>query len=148
MMIVLHQRRHHEVRQPDRGAAGHPVKPVLLDLGLHRTVGILVPVRNQPVERYRIDHRAGQNMRADLRTLFHHDNPEIGVQLLKPDRGGEAQGPAPTITTSNSMDSRCDNSSMLMLSNALNKNVSNPVVHDFTARDNPGHSDPRSINPA
>ena len=29
-------------------------------------------------------------MRADLGTLLHHDDVEIGVELLQPDRGREA----------------------------------------------------------
>jgi hypothetical protein len=36
--------------------------------------------------------------------------------------------------------------SVFMLSNALNKNVSNPVVYDFAALDNPGDSDSQPIN--
>ena len=47
----------------------------------------------QLVERGRIDHRAGQDMRADLGTLLHHDDGEIGIELLQPDRGRQAGRP-------------------------------------------------------
>ncbi|MGY3293754.1 hypothetical protein ACVWWP_006821 [Bradyrhizobium sp. LM3.6] len=33
-MMVVHQRRHHEIRQLDRAAARHPVEAVVLDLRL------------------------------------------------------------------------------------------------------------------
>ena len=92
-MMIVHQRRHHEVRQPDRAARRHPVEAVVLDLGLQRTIGVLAPVRDQLVERDRIDHRAGQNMRADLGALLHHDDVEIGIELLQPDRRRQAGRP-------------------------------------------------------
>src|SRR4029079_5661276 len=47
------------------------------------------PVRDQLVERDRIDHRARQDVRADLGTLFQHDDVEIGVELLQPDRSSQ-----------------------------------------------------------
>jgi hypothetical protein len=50
----------------------------------------IVPVRNQFVERHRVDHGAGQDMRTDLGALLDHDNRQIGVELLQPDRRGEA----------------------------------------------------------
>ena len=65
----------------------------VLDLGLQRTIGVLAPIRNELVERDRIDHRAGQNMRADFGALLHHDDGEIGIELLQPDRGGKARRP-------------------------------------------------------
>ena len=74
-------------------ALGHPVELVGLDLRLQRAVGVLAPIRDQLVERHRIDHRAGQDMRADFGTLLHHDDAEIGIELLQPDRGGEARRP-------------------------------------------------------
>ena len=49
-------------------------------------------------------------MRADLGALFHNHDGNVGRDLLQPDRGGEPGGPAPTITTSNSMDSRAGSS--------------------------------------
>ena len=92
-VMIVHQRRHREVRQPDRAGRRHPVEAVVLDLRLQRTIGVLAPVRNQLVERDRIDHRARQDMRADLGTLLHHDDVEIGIELLQPDRRGQAGRP-------------------------------------------------------
>ena len=92
-MMIVHQRRHRDGRQRDRGAGGHPVELVDLDLRLQRTVGVLAPIRKQLVERHRIDHRAGQDVRADFRPLLHHDDRQIGIELLQPDRGGEAGRP-------------------------------------------------------
>ena len=88
-VMVVHQRRHGEVRQPDRAGRRGPVEAVVLDLRLQRTIGVLAPVRDQLVERDRIDHGARQDMRADLGTLLHHDDAEIGIELLQPDRRGE-----------------------------------------------------------
>ena len=92
-VMVVHQRRHGEVRQPDRACRRGPVEAVVLDLGLQRTIGVLAPIRDQLVERDRIDHGARQDMRADLGTLLHHDDAEIGIELLQPDRRGEARRP-------------------------------------------------------
>ena len=89
-VMVVHQRRHREVRQPDRAGRRGPVEAVVLDLGLQRTIGVLAPVGDQLVEGDRIDHGARQDMRADLGTLLHHDDAEIGIELLQPDRRGEA----------------------------------------------------------
>ena len=45
------------------------------------------------IEADRVDHRAGEDMRADLRALLQHDDGELiaalGGKLLQPDRRGE-----------------------------------------------------------
>ena len=92
-MMIVHQRRHRDAPAAGSPTRGHPVELVVLDLRLQRTIGVLAPIRNQFVERHRIDHRAGQNMRADFRALLHHDHRQIGVELLQPDRSGEARRP-------------------------------------------------------
>ena len=46
----------------------------------------LAPVGQQRVEPDRVEHRAGQDVRADLRALLEHDDAEVGVALLQPDR--------------------------------------------------------------
>src|SRR6202022_3618738 len=66
---------------------------VVLDLGFERAIRILAPVRNQSVERYRIDHRTGQNMRTDFGALLHHDDGKVGIELLQPDRRRQAGRP-------------------------------------------------------
>ncbi len=92
-MMIVHQRRHHEVRQPDRAAARHPVEVIVLDLRLQRTISVLTPIRDQLVERDRIDHCAGQNMCADFRSLLDHHDREVGIDLLQPDRRAQAGRP-------------------------------------------------------
>jgi hypothetical protein len=60
-----------------------------------RLTGCLLaaPFRNEAIEPDRIDHRAGENMRADLGALFHHDDGDVRRELLEPDRGGEPGRP-------------------------------------------------------
>ena len=70
-----------------------PVEAIVLDLRLQRAIRILAPVRNQFVERDRIDHGTRQNMRADFGTLLDHDDVEVGVELLEPDRSRQAGRP-------------------------------------------------------
>jgi hypothetical protein len=89
-VVVVHQRRHDEVRQPERADLGEPVEAIVLDLGRERAVRILTPVRDQLVQRDRIDHRTRQDVRADFGTLFDHDHAEIGIELLEPDGRGKA----------------------------------------------------------
>ena len=106
-VMIVHQRRHDEVRQPDRAARRHPVEAVVLDLGLQRAVGILAPVRNELVERrpdrsprrteYARRPRSPSPPRRSLRSAL---SCFSRIAAARPD------GPAPTITTSNSMDSR------------------------------------------
>ena len=49
------------------------------------------PFRQQPVEADRIDHRAGEDVRADLRAFFQEHDGKLGVDLLQPDGGGQAR---------------------------------------------------------
>lgn len=104
--MIVHQRRHDEVRQLDRAGLGEPEEAVVLDLRLERTIGILAPVRDQLVEPGRIDHGAGENMRTDLGALLHHHDIEIGIDSASRIAAARPEGPAPTMTTSNSMDLR------------------------------------------
>lgn len=57
-----------------------------------------------------VDHRAGENVNADFRHLFEHDDRQIRIDLLQGDRRRKPAGPEPTITTSNSMLSRAGTS--------------------------------------
>ena len=50
-----------------------PIEAVVADRGLDRGV-LAAPVRQQPVEADRIDHRAGEDMGADLGALLDHDD--------------------------------------------------------------------------
>ena len=92
--VIAHQRRHHEIGQRQRPTGREHVEAVALDRGLDG--GVLgAPVRQQAVKPDRVDHRAGQDVGADLGTLFHHHHREVGGKLLEPDGGGKPAGPGP-----------------------------------------------------
>ena len=91
--VVRHEFRESEVRQRDAAVLGQEQELVALDLGLERPGLVLTPIGEQSVEPERIDHGAGQDMRADLGPLLDHDDGEIGGDLLEADRGGKASGP-------------------------------------------------------
>ncbi len=90
-VMIVHQRRHDEVRQADLGRRRRPVEMVVLDLGLERAIGIVTPVGDQLVETGRIDHRARQNMRADFGAFLDQHHGEVGIDLLEPDRRAQAR---------------------------------------------------------
>ena len=88
--MIVHQRRHHEVGQPERAGRAEHQEAVVGDRGLERVVLLVAPAGQQPVDADRIDDGAGQDVRADLRALFQHDDRKLRIDLLQPDRGGEA----------------------------------------------------------
>src|SRR5262249_44704764 len=53
------------------------------------------PFRNETVEADRIDHRAGEDMRADFGTFLHDHDGFFRRQLFEPDRGGKASRTRP-----------------------------------------------------
>ncbi len=89
--VIAHQRRHHEIRQSQRATFRQIVEVVVDDRGLDRRI-LGAPVRQQFVEADRIDHRAGEDVRADLGPLLHDHHGDVGIDLLEPDGGGEAGG--------------------------------------------------------
>ena len=97
--VIVHQRRHHEVRQAHRAGRPQHHELVLGDGGLQRCRVILAPVRDQPVERNRIDHGSGQDVGTDLRTLFQNDDRQLLARfhgkLFETDRRGQARRAGP-----------------------------------------------------
>ena len=93
--VIRHQRRHQDIRQADAAGRPEPEETVLGDGCLDRHVVLAAPFRQQAVEPDRIDHRAGEDVRADLRTLLDDDDRDVGRNLLEPDRRGEAGRPGP-----------------------------------------------------
>ena len=93
--VIAHQRRHQESGDADAARLAEIIEAVLGDLVCERRA-LLAPVRQEPVERDGIDHRAGQDMRADLGALLQHDDGDLlaglGRELLEPDRRGEPRG--------------------------------------------------------
>ena len=55
---------------------------------------LLLPVGDQLVQRAGFDHRAGQDVGADLAALFHQADRHVGGELLQPDRRRQARRPA------------------------------------------------------
>jgi hypothetical protein len=91
--VIVHQWRHHEVRQPYRPARPEEEEAVVADRRPEGVALFLAPPRKQPVDADRIDDGAGKDMRADLGALFKHDDGKLRIELLQPDRGGKARRP-------------------------------------------------------
>jgi hypothetical protein len=71
---------------------------------------VLAPVGQELVELLGIDHRARQDVGADFGAFLQHADRQLAAfcigELLQSDRALRPAGPAPTITTSYSIDSR------------------------------------------
>ena len=84
--------------KPYRPAPGQEEEPILPRGGMERRPALL-PVREQLVERARLQHRAGEDVGADLGSLFDDADREVravlGAELPQPDRGGEPRRPRP-----------------------------------------------------
>ncbi len=84
--VVVQRRRR---RQLDGAVLGKEQEPVIRGRRGERRAELL-PVRQQLVQRARLDHRAGEDMGADLAALFHHADRRFGGKLFEADRGGQA----------------------------------------------------------
>jgi hypothetical protein len=60
--------------------------------GLAERGALFLPVGNKLVQRTRIHHRAGEDVRADFGPLFDQADVDFGVDLLEADRGGKSGG--------------------------------------------------------
>ena len=90
--MIAHQRRHQQVRQPHRAGRAEHVKAVGGDRRLAAAL-LAAPFGKETVEPDRIDHRAGEDMGADLGALLDHDDGGFRRELLEPDRGGKPGRP-------------------------------------------------------
>jgi hypothetical protein len=94
--MIAHQRRHEHRRERQSAGLREIIEAVLADGRIERRA-LLPPLRQEAVERHRIDHRAGQNMRADLGAFFQHYHGQLlaalGRELLEPDRRSEPRRP-------------------------------------------------------
>src|SRR5262249_52296211 len=94
-VVIAQERRHKDIRHAE--AAGFPeiVKAVLADFRAERRA-LVAPVGDETIKTDRVDHRARQDMRADLRALLQdHDRKFLVLldgELLDPDRCGKASG--------------------------------------------------------
>jgi hypothetical protein len=95
--MVLEAGRQQHFRRSDRSGLCEHEEAVFDYRRFDRRV-LGFPVRNQLVERTRIHDRAGQDVRADLGTLFEHANAELGIllggELFQAYAGCKACGPA------------------------------------------------------
>ena len=87
--VIAHQRRQQEIWNAHPARRAEPVEAVFLHFDLERPVGVLAPAGHETVEADRIDGRARENVRADLRALFHDDDAGLWRDLLEPDGCGE-----------------------------------------------------------
>ena len=80
--VVVHARRHRQL-----AAAGLGQQPEFVFGRRHADRRrVVAPLRQQLVERAGLDHRAGEDLRADGRGLLDHADADLGVQLLEADR--------------------------------------------------------------
>ena len=87
--MIVHQRRHQQIGQAQRALGAQHIEAVLGHRRVERRA-LFLPVGDQFIEGDGVDHRAGQDMGADLRALFQHADRDIGGELLQADGGGEA----------------------------------------------------------
>ena len=90
--VVVHQRRHQKFgkrNEPERPSQRKRSSVTAVLNGLSPSS----PSGQQPVDADRIDHGAGQDMRADLGALFQHDHGDLGIELLQADRRREPGRP-------------------------------------------------------
>ena len=93
--VIVHRRRG---RQPQGAVLRQVQKAVAGRRGVERGAA-LAPVRDQLIERTRLEHRAGQDVGADLGAFLDDTDRELacrgGGELLQADRRGEARGSCP-----------------------------------------------------
>jgi hypothetical protein len=96
--MIAHQRWHQPRRERQFASRAEVEETIHRDFGLHRRA-LFAPVGHQSIQSNRVDHGAGQNVRARLRSLLKHHDGNIGAafgrKLLDADGGCEARWPRP-----------------------------------------------------
>jgi hypothetical protein len=96
--VVAETRGEHEAGHLPRRALREKNEAILADRRIERRVE-LFPVRDELVQRARVHHRAGQDVRADFRSLFQHAHADLVLllrsELLQADRRGEPRRARP-----------------------------------------------------
>ena len=88
--VVVHQRRHREVRDAHLARRAEHQEPVFRHRRVERRAA-LFPVGDQSIQTAGVQHCARKDMRADLGALFQHDHVQVGVELFQPDRRAQAR---------------------------------------------------------
>jgi len=95
--LVVHERGQEEVRHRELAALAEDPVVILADRHGQRRA-LVVPVRDQLVERLRVEHGAGQDVRPDLTAFLQDADRNVASgrirQLLEADRRGQAGGAA------------------------------------------------------
>ena len=92
--VVVHQPRHRPVGHPHLAPLAQHIEVVVGDGGPDRGA-LLAPVGDQPVQPHRVQHRPRQDMGADLGPLLQDHHRQVRIDLLEPDRCGQARRPRP-----------------------------------------------------
>ncbi len=90
--VVVHQRRHREVRNTDGTTLPQHQETIFSHLGLDRRPA-LFPVRHQSIQPDGIQNRTRKDMRPNFGALFKHHNIQICIKLFQPDRCRKARWP-------------------------------------------------------
>ena len=94
--MVVHELGHEQVGHLHAAGVSQIHELVGGDFRLERPVGIGAPFRQQAVEADGVDHRAGEDVGADLGAFLDHDHGDLrsrlGRLLLEADGGGQACG--------------------------------------------------------
>ena len=92
--VVAEAGRQEQVRHLEAALFGQEEKSVFAHRRIERRAALL-PVGQQLVQRPRVEHGAGQDMRADLRALLQNADLDVAAafrgKLLQADRGGQAR---------------------------------------------------------
>ena len=84
--VIAHERRHGPVRNADHSGGAQQIEAVVGNFQADRRVRF-APIGKQGVKPRRVEHRSGEDVRADFRALLEHADLECGIDLLEPDRG-------------------------------------------------------------
>ncbi len=120
--------------------------------GVLQRRALLLPVRDQLVQRPRLQHRAGEDMRADLGALLQHADGDIAAASLGKLRSRIAAaspaGPPPTITTSNSIASRSFRPPDILVAPGSAIGMSRPAAYatELRGRDYSGPRQPQGAD--
>ena len=90
--VVRHQGRHRPVRDAHLTALAQH-EEIVVGHGRVQRRALFLPVGDQPRQARRVQHRARQDMGADLGALLQHHDGDLGVDLLQADRGRKTRGP-------------------------------------------------------